>query len=39
MIFKPIKVGDFIEAQGESGTVKEIEIFTTKLTTPDTTLA
>ena len=35
MIFKPIKVGDFIEAQGESGTVKEIEIFTTKLTTPD----
>ena len=24
-----------IEAQGESGTVKEIEIFTTKLTTPD----
>jgi small conductance mechanosensitive channel len=35
MIFKPIKIGDFIEAQGESGTVKEIEIFTTKLTTPD----
>ncbi|MGY0393485.1 mechanosensitive ion channel family protein [Bizionia sp. KMM 8389] len=35
MIFKPIKIGDFIEAQGETGTVKEIEIFTTKLTTPD----
>ncbi|MEZ4803306.1 MAG: mechanosensitive ion channel [Gelidibacter sp.] len=35
MIFKPIKVGDFIEAQGEAGTVKEIEIFTTKLTSPD----
>ncbi|TXE18014.1 mechanosensitive ion channel [Psychroserpens burtonensis] len=35
MIFKPIKIGDFIEAQGQSGTVKEIEIFTTKLTTPD----
>ncbi|APX99353.1 small conductance mechanosensitive channel [Lacinutrix venerupis] len=35
MIFKPFKIGDFIEAQGESGTVKEIEIFTTKLTTPD----
>ncbi|MFB9056217.1 mechanosensitive ion channel family protein [Mariniflexile ostreae] len=35
MIFKPIKIGDYIEAQGESGTVKEIEIFTTKLTTPD----
>ena len=35
MIFKPFKIGDFIKAQGESGTVKEIEIFTTKLTTPD----
>ncbi len=35
MIFKPIKVGDFIEAQGEAGSVKEIEIFTTKLTSPD----
>ncbi|WP_412983739.1 mechanosensitive ion channel family protein [Pontimicrobium sp. IMCC45349] len=31
MIFKPYKVGDLIEAQGEIGTVKEIEIFTTKL--------
>ena len=35
MIFKPIKVGDLIEAQGEIGVVKEIEIFTTKLTSPD----
>lgn len=35
MIFKPIKIGDFIEAQGKVGTVREIEIFTTKLTTPD----
>src|SRR5690554_170324 len=35
MIFKPFKIGDYINAQGESGTVKEIEIFTTKLTTPD----
>ena len=35
MIFKPIKVGDFIEAQGEAGTVREIEIFTTKLNSPD----
>ncbi|MFT4985595.1 MAG: small conductance mechanosensitive channel [Glaciecola sp.] len=32
MIFKPIKVGDLIEAQGELGVVKEIEIFITKLT-------
>ena len=31
MIFKPIKIGDLIEAQGEVGVVKEIEIFTTKL--------
>ncbi|MEZ4793550.1 MAG: mechanosensitive ion channel [Gelidibacter sp.] len=35
MIFKPIKIGDFIDAQGQIGTVKEIEIFTTKLTSPD----
>lgn len=32
MIFKPIKIGDLIEAQGEVGVVKQIEIFTTKLT-------
>jgi small conductance mechanosensitive channel len=31
MIFKPFKVGDLIEAQGEIGGVKEISIFTTKL--------
>ena len=34
MIFKPIKIGDLIEAQGEIGVVKEIEIFTTKLLAP-----
>ncbi|UNY99240.1 mechanosensitive ion channel [Zhouia spongiae] len=33
MIFKPFKIGDFIEAQGVSGTVKEIGIFTTTLNT------
>lgn len=32
MIFRPIKIGDLIEAQGEMGVVKEIEVFTTKLT-------
>ena len=32
MIFKPFRIGDLIEAQGEVGVVKEIEIFTTKLT-------
>jgi len=31
MIFKPFRIGDLIEAQGEIGVVKEIEIFTTKL--------
>ncbi|MCC1483028.1 mechanosensitive ion channel family protein [Winogradskyella immobilis] len=31
MIFKPFKVDDLIEAQGELGIVKEISIFTTKL--------
>ena len=35
MLFKPYKIGDFIETQGEMGTVKEIEIFTTKLNTTD----
>lgn len=34
MIFKPFKIGDLIEAQGELGVVKEIEIFTTKILTP-----
>lgn len=35
LLFKPFKVGDFIEAQGQSGTVKEIQIFNTIMTTPD----
>ena len=39
MIFKPYKIGDLIEAQGVLGSVKEIEIFTTKLVTPDNKLA
>ena len=39
MIFKPFKVGDLIEAQGELGAVKEIDIFTTKLNTPTNKLA
>jgi len=39
MIFKPYRIGDLIEAQGEIGVVKEIEIFTTKMTTPENKLA
>ncbi len=35
LIFKPFKVGDFLEAQGHMGTVKEIQIFNTILKSPD----
>lgn len=35
LLFRPFKVGDFIEAQGVSGSVKEIQIFNTLVTTPD----
>ena len=39
MIFKPFKIGDLIEAQGVTGVVKEIQIFTTHLNTPGNKLA
>ena len=39
MIFKPFKVGDLIEVQGVLGCVKEIQIFTTHIKTPDNKLA
>ncbi|MCW0481578.1 mechanosensitive ion channel family protein [Gaoshiqia sediminis] len=35
LIFKPFKVGDYIEAQGYAGSVSEIQIFITVLKTPD----
>lgn len=35
LLFKPYRVGDYIEAQGIGGTVKEIQIFHTLVTTPD----
>lgn len=35
IFFKPFKVGDFIEASGNAGTVREIQILHTILTTPD----
>lgn len=38
MIFKPFKIGDLIEGQGELGVVKEIEIFTTKIISPSNKL-
>ena len=35
LIFKPFKAGDYIEAQGFSGTVSEVNIVSTKLRTVD----
>lgn len=35
LLFKPYKVGDFIEAQGQTGTVKQIQIISTVLNTVD----
>jgi len=35
IIFRPFKVGDFIEGAGVVGVVEEIQIFTTQLATPD----
>lgn len=35
LIFKPFKIGDFITVDGSSGTVREIGIFYTHLTTVD----
>ena len=35
IVFRPFKVGDFIEAAGTSGVVEEIMIFSTKLKSPD----
>lgn len=35
LIFKPFKAGEFIEAQGYAGTVNEVNIVSTKLTTTD----
>lgn len=38
LTIKPFKVGDYIEAQSLSGTVRAIHIFNTELTTPDNKL-
>jgi len=35
IIFKPFKVGDYIEGAGVAGTVEAIQIFNTQLVTPD----
>jgi small conductance mechanosensitive channel len=35
VIFKPIKVGDYVEAGGTAGTVEAVKIFNTQFKTPD----
>jgi len=35
LLFRPYKVGDYIDAQGVNGTVASIQIFNTVITTPD----
>ncbi len=35
MLFRPIRIGDYVELGGGAGTVFEIGIFSTKLNTPD----
>ena len=35
LVMKPYRVGDFISAQGQSGTVREIKLFSTVITTTD----
>lgn len=35
LLMKPYRVGDYISAQGQSGTVREIKLFSTVITTTD----
>jgi len=35
LILRPFKIGDYVEAGGVSGSVKDIQLFTTVLSTPD----
>jgi small conductance mechanosensitive channel len=35
LLFRPYKIGDYIQAQGQEGTVKEIQIFNTVIITAD----
>jgi len=38
LVFRPFKVGDYVDAGGVAGSVKEIRIFNTILSTPDNVL-
>jgi small conductance mechanosensitive channel len=35
LVFRPFRIGDFVECAGTSGSVKEIGVFSTPLATPD----
>lgn len=35
LTFRPFKVGEYVDVAGVAGTVKEIDLFTTTLATPD----
>jgi len=35
LVFKPFKVGDLVESQGQTGVVQEVQIFNTILLTPE----
>jgi small conductance mechanosensitive channel len=35
LLFRPFRVGQYVEAGGHAGTVKELSLFTTELATPD----
>jgi small conductance mechanosensitive channel len=35
LLFRPFKIGDFVEAAGVAGTIEDIQLFNTVLATPD----
>lgn len=35
LIFRPFKIGDYVEVAGQAGTVKAVTLFVTELSTPD----
>ena len=35
LVFRPYKIGDYVDAGGAAGTIRDMGIFTTEMTTPD----
>jgi small conductance mechanosensitive channel len=35
LVFRPFRIGDYVDAAGVAGTVREVGLFTTVMTTPD----